>query len=135
MACAKVVSQFEVLSAEDAGRRRHWSDEEKIRIVEESLRGHRQGSATARRYGISRSLLSTWRRDYRRGALSGADVHGFVPLLTSLDEAAHCEPPPEARAGVDERIEIVLANGRRLTIPATLNPAVLARLLPVLDGS
>ena len=50
MACAKVVSDFELLAVEDAGRRRTWTDEDKVRIVEESLRGHRQGSATARRY-------------------------------------------------------------------------------------
>jgi len=61
MSCATVVSQIEVLPADDLGRRRHWTDEEKIRIVEESLRGYRQGSATARRYGLSRSLLTTWR--------------------------------------------------------------------------
>ena len=43
MACAKVVSDFELLTVEDAGRRRAWTEEEKVRIVEESLRGHRQG--------------------------------------------------------------------------------------------
>nr|WP_232237161.1 transposase [Thiosulfatihalobacter marinus] len=57
MACASVVSPIEIFAAEDVGRRRHWSDADKIRIVEESLRGYQQGSATARRYGISRSLL------------------------------------------------------------------------------
>jgi hypothetical protein len=44
MACAKVVSDFELLTVEDAGRRRAWTDEEKVRIVEESLRDHRQGT-------------------------------------------------------------------------------------------
>jgi len=54
--------QIEVLSAADAVRRRHWSDADKLRIVEESLVGDRQVSATARRHGISRSLLTAWRR-------------------------------------------------------------------------
>jgi transposase len=49
MSCATVVSPIEILSADDVGRRREWSDEDKLRIVEESLRGYRQGSATARR--------------------------------------------------------------------------------------
>ena len=62
MSCAKVVSQFEVIAAGELGRRRTWSDAEKIRIVEESYRGHRQGSVVARRYGISRALLTQWRR-------------------------------------------------------------------------
>jgi transposase len=33
---------IEILSAEDVPRRRHWSDADKIRLVEESHRGHRQ---------------------------------------------------------------------------------------------
>jgi hypothetical protein len=36
MACAKVVSDFELLAVEEAGRRRAWTDEDKVRIVEES---------------------------------------------------------------------------------------------------
>ena len=58
MSCASVVSPIEIFAADGIGRRRHGSDEDKLRIVDESLRGYRQGSATARRYGISRSLLS-----------------------------------------------------------------------------
>jgi transposase len=41
----------------ELGRRRRWSDEEKVRIVEESYAGSRLISATARRHGISLTLL------------------------------------------------------------------------------
>ncbi|WP_457662799.1 transposase [Sinorhizobium medicae] len=68
-----------------------WSDEEKVRIVEESLKGFRQGSATARRYGLSRSLLTTWRRQYRSGLLSASVSTGFVPLSLSPPAAASCD--------------------------------------------
>ena len=44
--------QIEVLSAADGDRRRYWSDDDKLRIVEESFIGHRQAAATARRHGI-----------------------------------------------------------------------------------
>ena len=71
MSCATVVSPIEIFSAADIGRRRDWSVADKIRIVEESLRGYRQGSATARRYGLSRSVLSIWRREYRSHGNSG----------------------------------------------------------------
>jgi transposase len=40
MACASVVSPIEIFAADEVGRRRHWSDEDKIRIVEESLHGY-----------------------------------------------------------------------------------------------
>ncbi|WP_238547883.1 hypothetical protein [Meridianimarinicoccus roseus] len=40
-------SQIEILSAEDAPRRRHWSDADKIRVVEKSHQGHRQRGGMA----------------------------------------------------------------------------------------
>ncbi|MBN9028879.1 MAG: transposase [Rhizobiales bacterium] len=134
MSCATIISPIEVLSADDLGRRRDWSDEEKVRIVEESLQGFRQGSATARRYGLSRSLLTRWRREYRSGLLSGSAPTGFVPLSISPPAAASCEVAPPLRSEDNKTIEIGLPNGRRLTIPASLDPTILARLLPVLDA-
>jgi transposase len=56
------VSRLEVI---EIGRRRRWTEEEKLRIVAESLNGPRKGSETARRYGIARSLLATWRRRFK----------------------------------------------------------------------
>ena len=129
MSCSSVFTPIEVFAAEDVGRRRHWSDEDKIRIVEESLRGHRQGSATARRYGISRSLLSTWRRMYRDGTL-GAEGR-FVPLVT--EDATPFPAADPVQAPQDARIDIALPNGRLLTIPASLPPSHLAALLAVVD--
>jgi transposase len=135
MSCAKLVSHIEVLPAGDLGRRRDWSDAEKIRIVEESLQGHRQGSATARRYGLSRPLLTAWRRQYRSGDLVGMSAHGFMPLTLSPPEADPRELVLQPQPDTDMQIEISLTNGRRLTIPARLDPDILARLLPVLERS
>ncbi|APO77625.1 IS66 family insertion sequence transposase protein (plasmid) [Rhizobium etli 8C-3] len=123
------------MSVDDLDRRRDWSDEEKVRIVEESLQGFRQGSVTARRYGLSRSLLTRWRWEYRSGLLSSSATTGFVPLTISPSAAASCEVASRLRFEDDMTIEIGLPNGRRLTIPASLDPTILARLLPVVDGS
>lgn len=132
MACASVFSPIEIFAADEVGRRRHWSDEDKVRIVEESLRGYRQGSATARRYGISRSLLSIWRREYRSGTLGAPEAGGgFVPLVMEGVPPASAERP--SREAEDVRIDITLTNGRRMTIPVSLAPAHLAALLAVLD--
>lgn len=60
------------LDVVDTGRRRRWSEEAKLRIVEESFAGFRQASATARRHGISRQQIFSWRKAYREGRLSGA---------------------------------------------------------------
>lgn len=138
MACSKVISDFEVLAAGDVWRRRSWSDEEKVRIVEESLRGHRQGSATARRLGVSRSLLTRWRAEYRAGRLvSAGPTFSAVMVTASATPAPVCEVQPTKvlAAGTDVTIEIVLTNGRRMIVAASIDPVVLARLLPVVEGA
>ena len=125
--------QIEVLSAADGVRRRHWSDADKVRIVEESYAGHRQVSATARRHGLSRSLLTVWRQQYRNGDLSGAGSPAFIPLTVSAAPPAMASPvpmPPNPEA----RVEIALRNGRQLAVPANVDPEALARLLSVVDG-
>src|ERR1700750_533868 len=57
-------AQVERLEVVDTGRRRRWSGDEKLKIVLESLQAPRQVAATARRYGVSRSLLLRWRRSF-----------------------------------------------------------------------
>ena len=58
-------AQIERLEVVEMGRRRRWSEDEKLKIVLETLQAPRQVSATARRYGVSRSLLLKWRRSFR----------------------------------------------------------------------
>src|SRR5215204_5659373 len=58
-------SAFGRLEVVETGRRRRWSEDEKARIVLESLSGPRLVSATARRHGISRAQLLAWRRTLR----------------------------------------------------------------------
>lgn len=141
MASAKVISEFEVLSANDVGRRRAWTIEDKVRIVEESLRGRRQGSATARRLGISRSLLTRWRADYRAGRL-GTVVPTFMAVTMAEAAAPVPTPLPVQEAptlrtvvppAVETTVEIVLRNGRRMIVPVTVDPAVLSRLVMAVD--
>lgn len=121
------VGRLEVV---EMGRRRRWSVEDKIRIVEESLAGHRQASATARRHGIPNPLLFKWRRDYRLGHLGGgSSSSGFVPAIVMPDDAV-LAPGPSATGG---RMEIVLAGGRRMIVAADVDTAALKRVLDVLE--
>jgi len=133
MSCAKVISHFEVFPAGELGRRRAWSDAEKIRIVEESYRGHRQGSVVARRYGISRPLLTQWRRAWRKGLLDGGrPVFTPVEIGPDLRERQRAAPAPQGM-GSDERVEITLANGRRLSVGTSIDETSLTRLVRVLE--
>ena len=55
----ETMSEIEIIT--DGGRRRRWSAEEKLRIVEETLGGE-SVSAVARRHGVRPNLLYRWRR-------------------------------------------------------------------------
>jgi transposase len=126
--------QVEVLSVTDSGRRRRWSQDEKIRIVEESLSRPRAVASTARRHQISRALLTRWRAQYREGLLGPAVATSFVPIAVTADVPVALGVG-QAKASVrDVKIDITLANGRRVMVPASIDPLVLARLLPVLDS-
>ncbi|MGI3213446.1 IS66-like element accessory protein TnpA [Roseovarius tibetensis] len=127
--------QIEVLTAADGVRRRQWSDEDKLRIVEESFVGHRQVTATARRHGICRSLLTIWRRQYRCGELGASRPVSFTPVTVTTDVAASqpgpVDPPDLSR---NAQVEIALPNGRRLIVAPGVEPEALARILSVVDG-
>ncbi|WP_352920438.1 transposase [Mesorhizobium sp. M0960] len=72
------VTRLEIV---DTGRRRRWSEGEKLRIVEESYSAQRQASATARRHGISTPPLFAWRKAHREGRLGEGGVCGFEPTM------------------------------------------------------
>jgi transposase len=120
--------QVRRLEVVETGRRRRWSEDEKLRIVAESLRGPRLVSATARRYGISPSLLYTWRRAFRAERIGAeGSAPGFMPAMIIP------ETRPGSGAAPTGRMEIVVAKGRRIIVDAGVDAAALARVVEVLD--
>jgi transposase len=129
-------------------RRRRWSEDEKARIIEESLQPGAQVADIARRHGVSRGLIYTWRRAARCAPASPVVVPepAFVPVLLSAPEepqaaAAASETTdqdrgarrtPKRRTANGGEIEVVLPGGARLTlrgrVEATALRAVLAAL-------
>jgi transposase len=112
----------------ETGRRRRWTEDEKLRIVTESLSGPRQVASTARRYGLSRSLLTTWRRQFRVQAADGEASAVFVPAVVVPEQPA--QPAPTS---LSSRMEIVVANGRRIVVDAGVDVAALGRVLALLE--
>lgn len=72
---------MQVLSVTDTGRRRCWTDDEKVRIVEESHQDGETVAEVAHRHEISRSQLYDWRYRYKHGLLVGYGA-GFLCLLS-----------------------------------------------------
>ena len=118
----------------ESGRRRRWTEDEKVRIVLESMAGPRLVAPTARRHNISRSMLVLWRRTFK-AAGSGSSLPAFVPAII----AAPTFSPVAVAATSDEvaprpsRIEIVLAHDRRVIVDEHVDPAALSRVLDVVE--
>ena len=95
-------------------RRRRWTAEEKAALVAESLEPGINVSALARRRGVARGLLQTWRRAAMREAADGGGM--FVPLrIEDAASPADCGPttadarspaPPVSPATTTGLIEI-----------------------------
>ncbi|WP_448030824.1 IS66-like element accessory protein TnpA [Bradyrhizobium liaoningense] len=119
-------------------RRRRWSQDDKARIVEETLAPGAKVTAVARRNGVAASLVFTWRRQART---SEQVVPSFAPVqiaATEAGEAPKLLPASDSRArsAVAARIgliEIDLGNRRRIRVDAHVDPEALARVLEVLE--
>ena len=123
------VSRMDII---ELGRRREFTDAVRLRIVEESYSAPRLASATARKYGLSRSQLNTWRRAYREGRLAIGDFDGFVPALV-VAEAPMPAPVPLNSPSSTGRMEIVIANGRRVVVDRDVDVDALLRIVRGLE--
>jgi transposase len=120
-------------------RRRRWSQDDKARIVEETLVPGTKVTDVARRNGVAASVVFTWRRQARTVEKFGPC---FAPVQIALAEPSaeeakplskddrRLQPVPAARNGL---IEIDLGNRRRIRVDAQVDPEALARVLDVLE--
>ena len=74
------------------GRRRHWSAQEKARIVSETLTPGMGVSEVARRWQICPQQIYTWRRGMRSD-LSDNAPPAFVPIVTEALPSAFAADP------------------------------------------
>jgi transposase len=122
------------LEVVEMGRRRRWSEEEKARIVLESMSEPRLIAATARRYGLSRSLLLTWRKALK--ADRAKPETNFVRAVVAEDRPAASAVPSSRSAtapATERRIEIELTSGRRVIVDASVDVEALGRIIEALD--
>lgn len=104
-------------------RRRTWPTEFKKRVVMESCDPDVSVSEVARRYELDPAQLFAWRKKYLPAS---EPKPRFLPVDVIPEQAP-------AVASLPERIEVVLTNGRRIFVPATIEPKQLGRLLRTLD--
>lgn len=132
-------------------RRRRWSAGEKLAVVMASLEPDAVVSDVARRFDVTRQQVYDWRRAARRGELGGpGGVVGFlevvaglptnapasatetVPITEAADRATSAASATVTRAVM---VEIGLAGGRLLRVPAGLPTGELRRLIGAVEGA
>jgi transposase len=130
--------RVEVLGGSE--RRRRWSQDDKARIVEETLAPGAKVTEVARRNGVAASVVFTWRRQARTVERVGPY---FAPVqIAPAVERGEDNPKPQSEG--DRRIrplwtprngliEIDLGNRRRIRVDAQVDPEALARVLDVLE--
>src|SRR5258707_4926996 len=99
--------------------------------MEVVLQAPRQVAASARRYGLSRSLLLRWRQSFRPEPNDAAEQPtGFVPARVVPASGATAGPAEPAGA-----IEIEFAAGVRMRITGAVDAVTLkAALAALADG-
>jgi transposase len=122
----RTVSRLEIVAT---GQRRRFTDEAKLRIVEEGFSGDgRQVSATALKHDVSRSQLYRWRQLLREGRRGGVRVEGFVPAVITPE--APCVENSGASRG---RMEVVSTKGRRVIVDRDVDVDALLRIMRRLE--
>ena len=117
-----------------ARRRRDWSDAEKVRIVGESFSTDTSVSDVARRNGVSRGLLTVWRREALKAATGGS-----LFARVEIEDSSAGAPPevstvPAEPDGRTERIEIAIA-GATVRVPAGADARTLTNVIMALRSA
>jgi transposase len=126
-------------------RRRRWSEEEKLELVEEACRPGHSVSQVARQRGINPSQLFTWRRQARaKGLISDARSGPSVAPALTFTPVKVVEKPAAA-VGQDARparrqssprglavIEIELKSGERIRVEVPADADLVAGIVAAL---
>src|SRR5437762_13974502 len=93
-------------------RRRRWSRDDKMRIIEETLAPGAVVTEIARRHGIATSLVFTWRRRARLATVASAGPR-LVPVRVAATESVRSIEAPAVMPARKRRclIEIELGDG------------------------
>ncbi len=115
-------------------RRRRWSDDEKLSILDEVEAGSTVAD-TARRHDLTRQHIYQWRQALRRkGVWPRLGNAVFLPLEMAGSEDRRDISTPSGGAGRGE-LTIMLANGRQIRCGGEIDGADLARLIRIVEAA
>jgi transposase len=133
---AGTYQRFEVVTGRR--RRQNWPGTEKARIVTESLEPGANISEVARRNGVSRGVLTVWRRLAREALIVPEETALFMPVEVTNGDAL----PRESRVVATKRkapaasrtIEVTIADAT-MRVPAGADADTLETLIAALRQS
>jgi transposase len=123
-------------------KRRHWTEEEKARILAESFEPGAKVSDVARRHGMNRGLLWTWRHQARKRGMGGEQT--FVPVriveesaappaaavaAPAVSASAEAALPHSANAGSPNGTIDIEMGGARVRISGAVDTSILRQVL------
>ncbi|WP_451995112.1 IS66-like element accessory protein TnpA [Azospirillum argentinense] len=114
-------------------RRRQFSDEEKLRLVEEAFQPGVKATEVARRLSVDVSLLYRWRRQFFG---QQPRLPAFLPITVATDAPAPeevAEPTAAPGAPPAGLIEVEVATAR-LRITGPVDPALVGTVIAALSG-
>jgi transposase len=125
----------EVLSGPE--RRRRWSSEQKASIVSETAQPGTSVSEVARRHGISRSLVYSWRREAMARNGIAPEVPEFVPVVIAGpgSEPAARDERRKAATGAAGTIEIALPGAVHVRVCGKVEERTLQAVLAALRSA
>lgn len=112
------VRRLEVITG--TGRRRRYSEDDKARVVEETLAPGAVVSHVARRYGLTPQQVFTWRREARERAEASKAV-SFAPVVMAA--------PPVADTKTEATIIEILVGAATVRVPPGADAAMLRLVL------
>ncbi len=125
-------------------RRRFYSRDEKVRLVEEAFRPGVMVAAAARRLGVHESLLYRWRRELSVPVEAVVNDRGFLPVTVALDDGPAPSVPPRSiskEPAVDQNplisavpaiLEVTLPGGTCVRMQGDVDPALAVSVLKAL---
>lgn len=133
------MARMEIVTGRE--RRRRWSDEKKVQILQEAATSGLSVADVARRHDVVPQQIYIWRRQLLAKVKADASMRStpprFLPVAV-VGETEELEVPRDERAGVGDkprgaarpgRIEIRCKGGRVLKVEAGLDPAMLRALI------
>jgi|EndMetStandDraft_7_1072992.scaffolds.fasta_scaffold12443_6 transposase len=138
------MARMEIVTGRE--RRRRWSEEDKLEILQEAATSGLSVADVARRHDVVPQQIYIWRRQLLAKAKADAGVHGasprFLPVAV-IGETEAPETPQQSERTADKprgtarqaRIEIRCKGGRVLKVEAGIDPAVLQALIRSVESA